>query len=265
MEKEQVKQAIGGDKKALEELILSVKDKIYNLSLRYLWHPQDAEDATQEILIRVITNLSTFEGKSLFSTWCFRVAVNYLLNSKRNKKEHNITFSDFSDQLAKGLDQPGYTGADTVLLEEEVKTGCTLGMLLCLSPELRLAFILDTVFHLNSNEAALILEMSAETFRKRLSRARESMQRFMNGNCGLVNKSRPCRCNKRIPHAIETKRVDPKYLLFSGKVGDYNSQMEELHDVAGIFNAHPGFKAPEAVLKNIFALLESNRYTILRD
>src|SRR5688572_31948750 len=118
MQTDLVKLAVSGDRKALEELLISVKDKIHNLSIRYLWHPQDAEDATQEILIKVITNLSTFEGKSLFSTWCFRVAVNYLLNSKRNKKEHNITFSGFSDQLAKGLDQPGYTGADTVLLEE---------------------------------------------------------------------------------------------------------------------------------------------------
>lgn len=265
MQTELVQLAIRGDKKALEELIISVKDKIYNLSLRYLWHPQNAEDATQEILIKIITNLSTFEGRSSFRIWCFRVAVNYLLNSKRNKVEQSITFSDFSNQLKEGLDRPGYIGIDAHLLEEEVKTGCTLGMLLCLSPELRVAFILGTVFELTSKEASLILDVSAETYRKRLSRARESMEYFMNANCGLVNKSRPCRCNKRIPHAIETKRVDPEHLLFAGKVGEYNSQMEELHHVASIFSTHPDFKAPEDLLKNIFTLLGSNRFTILRD
>src|SRR5688572_20485780 len=139
MQTDLIKQATGGDKKALEKLIVSVSDKIYNLCLRYLWHPQDAEDATQEILIRIITNLGTFEGKSLFSTWCFRVGVNYLLNVKRNKAAQNITFVDFSNQLKEGLDRPAYTRADAPLLEEEVKTGCTLGMLLCLSPDLRLA------------------------------------------------------------------------------------------------------------------------------
>jgi RNA polymerase sigma factor (sigma-70 family) len=264
MQTDRVKLAISGDKKALEELIASVKDKIYNLSLRYLWNPQNAEDATQEILIRVITNLSTFEARSLFSTWCFRIAVNYLLNLKRDKADQ-ITFSDFSSELRKGLDRPTYTGADTSILEEEVKTGCTLGMLLCLSPELRIAFILGTVFGLNSKEASLILEVTQETYRKRLSRARESLEYFMHSNCGLIQRSSPCRCKKRIPYAIETKRIDPANLLFAGKVNEYNAQMEELHDAAGIFRNHPNFATSPNMLKNIFDLLTSSRYTILKD
>ena len=265
MQIEVVHNAIRGDRKALEALILSVKNKIYNLAIRYLWHPQNAEDATQEILIKIITNLSTFEGKSLFSTWCFRIAVNYLLNLKRNKAEQNITFSDFSNQLKEGLDRPSYSGADSAILEDEVKTGCTLGMLLCLSPELRIAFILGTVFDLNSKEASVILDIAPETYRKRLSRARENLEYFMHSNCGLVNKSRPCRCKTRIPYAIETKRIEPKHLLFVRKVHDYNAQMEELHDAAGIFKNHPDFKTSPDVLKNIFSLLKSTRYAILKD
>jgi RNA polymerase sigma factor (sigma-70 family) len=264
MQTDLVRLAIRGDKRALEDLIVSVKDKIYNLSLRYLWHPQNAEDATQEILIKVITNLGTFEGKSLFSTWCFRIAVNYLLNLKRNKADQ-ISFSDFSNELRKGLDRPAYTEADTGILEQEVKTGCTLGMLLCLSPELRIAFILGAVFDLNSKEASFILEVTQETYRKRLSRARESIEYFMHSNCGLVNRSSPCRCKKRIPYAIETKRIDPVHLLFAGKVNEYNAQMEELHDAAGIFRNHPDFETSPNMLKSIFNLLTSNRYTILKD
>jgi RNA polymerase sigma factor (sigma-70 family) len=264
MQTDLVNRAISGDKKALEELIVSVKDKIYNLSLRYLWQPQNAEDATQEILIKVITNLSTFEGRSLFSTWCFRIAVNYLLDLKRHKIGQ-MTFSDFSNELKKGLDRPTHTGADTDILEEEVKTGCTLGMLLCLSPELRVAFILGTVFDLNSKEASLVLDVTQETYRKRLSRARESMEYFMHSSCGLVNRSSPCRCKKRIPYAIETKRIDPAHLLFAGKVNEYNAQMEELHDAAGIFRNHPNFETSSNMLKGVFNLLKSNRYRILKD
>ena len=260
-----VELAVSGDRKALEELIVSVKDKIYNLSIRYLWHPQNAEDATQEILIKIITSLSSFEGKSLFSTWCFRIAVNYLLNLKRNKAHQNLTFSDFSNELRIGLDRPAYLGADKDILEEEVKTGCTLGMLLCLSPELRMAFILGTVFNLNSNEASQTLEITPELFRKRLSRGKESLEHFMNSHCGLINESRPCRCGKRIPYALDAKRIDSRYLLFVSKTNEYNRQMEELHDAAGIFKNHPDFKTPSHMLSNIFNLLKSNRYTILKD
>jgi RNA polymerase sigma factor (sigma-70 family) len=265
MQKQLVNLAASGDRKALEELIASVKDKIYNLSLRYLWHRQNAEDATQEILIKIITNLGSFEGKSLFSTWCFRIAVNYLLNLKRNKVEQNITFSDFSNELKIGLDRPAYQGADKNILEEEVKTGCTLGMLLCLSPELRIAFIVGTVFDLNSKEASQILDITPETYRKRLSRAKENLEHFMNSHCGLINKSRSCRCGKRITYAIEAKRIDPAHLLFFTKADEYNSQMEELHDVAGIFKSHPNFKTSSHMISNIFDLLRSSRYTILKD
>ena len=61
--------ALSGDTKALEELLVSVQDMIYNLSLRMLGNPCDAEDASQEIFIRIITRLSTFKKESAFSTW----------------------------------------------------------------------------------------------------------------------------------------------------------------------------------------------------
>ena len=48
---------------------------MYNLSLRMLMYPADAEDAVQEILIKIITHLSDFRGKSRFTTWSYRVAV----------------------------------------------------------------------------------------------------------------------------------------------------------------------------------------------
>jgi RNA polymerase sigma factor (sigma-70 family) len=52
-----------------------------------LHHPQDAEDATQEILIKVLTRLSSFEGRSSFRTWLYRIVVNHVLNMKRGQEE----------------------------------------------------------------------------------------------------------------------------------------------------------------------------------
>jgi DNA-directed RNA polymerase specialized sigma24 family protein len=63
-----VEQAKGGDKHALEALIRSMQDRIYGLAVRMLLHPSDAEDATQEILIKVITHLDSFHGQSAFTT-----------------------------------------------------------------------------------------------------------------------------------------------------------------------------------------------------
>lgn len=60
--------AVAGDKGALQRLLAGVEDLVYNLSLRMLGNPPDAEDAAQEILIKVMTQLSTFRKESAFST-----------------------------------------------------------------------------------------------------------------------------------------------------------------------------------------------------
>ena len=69
-----------GSKEALELLITRHQRWIYNIALRMVFLPQDAEDATQEILIKLLTKLSTFRGESEFRTWLYRLAVNHFEN-----------------------------------------------------------------------------------------------------------------------------------------------------------------------------------------
>ena len=71
-----IKNAQNGDQLALEQVVRSIQDNVHHLAMRILVNPEDAFDATQEILILVITKLSTFEGRSNFNTWVYRVAVN---------------------------------------------------------------------------------------------------------------------------------------------------------------------------------------------
>src|SRR5213592_2006845 len=82
-----------GSCEALEALITRHQAWIYNIALRMLYWPHDAEDVTQEILIKVMTKLSTFEGRSRFRTWLYRLAVNHILNLKRRQWEDRMTFT----------------------------------------------------------------------------------------------------------------------------------------------------------------------------
>src|SRR5215471_10855629 len=79
--------ARSGDRQALEELLYRHQGWIFNIALRMLYHPQDAEDATQEILVKILTRLSSFEGRSTFRTWLYRIVVNHLLNIRRSRVE----------------------------------------------------------------------------------------------------------------------------------------------------------------------------------
>src|SRR6267143_5569553 len=95
-----VMRARSGDRQALEELIQRHQGWIYNIAVRMLYHPQDAEDASQEILVKVLTRLSSFQVRSSFRTWLYRVVFNHLLNVKRGREELKITtFSAYGDAL----------------------------------------------------------------------------------------------------------------------------------------------------------------------
>src|SRR5713226_5772997 len=119
-----VPRARAGDRKALEDLIERHQAWIYNIALRMLFHPEDAEDATQEILVKVLTRLSSFEGRSSFRTWLYRIVVNHVLNVKRGRLEHESTnFASYGDALDNtpdlDLPDPKGTSPDTNLLVTE--------------------------------------------------------------------------------------------------------------------------------------------------
>jgi DNA-directed RNA polymerase specialized sigma24 family protein len=82
-----VARAASGDREALHEVVQRHQPWIHNIAVRMLAHPQDAEDATQEILIKALTRLASFEGRSRFRTWLYRIVVNHVLNMKRGRRE----------------------------------------------------------------------------------------------------------------------------------------------------------------------------------
>jgi hypothetical protein len=88
-------------------------------------------------------------------------------------------------------------------------------MLLCLSRDQRLIFILGEVFGIDHRLASDILEIGPDNFRQKLARARRDLYQFMNSKCGLVNKSNPCRCPKKTKALMQMGIVDPDHLRFN--------------------------------------------------
>jgi RNA polymerase sigma factor (sigma-70 family) len=177
---ELVRRAEAGNREALEHLISRHQAWIYNIALRMVYLPEDAEDATQEILIKVITKLSTFEGRSRFSTWLYRVVVNHILNLKRGRAEATgWTFGRYGESLDATPDMelpdPNTVPADLKLLVDEARIGCATGMLLCLDREQRLIYVLGEIFGVTDAIGAELLEISRQNFRQKLSRARRDL------------------------------------------------------------------------------------------
>lgn len=248
---QQVARARAGDRSALEAVLRAVQPDVHRLALRFLWHPEDAEDAAQEALLRVVTGLGGFRGESDFRTWVHRVAVNVLLSLRQQRMERQaLSFEEFGDDLAAGLGDAaaGRSSPEDALLLEEVKIGCTQGMLLCLDRDHRMAYILGEILELDHREAAEVLEITPAAFRKRLSRARSRITSFMRSHCGLFDLTNPCRCRRRVGAAVALGRVDPDHLLFATSARRAQNfpavlaevrRLEETRRAAALYRSHP--------------------------
>ncbi len=202
-----VAQAVAGDRDALAAVLRRVQDPVYRLALRMTGRPVDAEDATQEILIQVMTRMSSFRGEAALVTWAYRIAVNHLLNLRRQRREL-LTLDGYRQDLLNGLSR--YDGPDSELLAEEVRLQCTQALLQCLDRPGRAAYVLGEVLGLSGQEAAWVLGISAAAYRKRLERARGQVREALRGRCGLLDATAPCHCGKRVTYGIDKGWLQPK-------------------------------------------------------
>ncbi len=257
-----------GDRDALDQVVSAVQDDIYRLALRMLWHPEDAQDATQEALVKIVTRVASYRGEAAFTTWAYRVAANHILNWRASRVEReNLTFRRFGESLHEGLADESATGPDAAVLAEEVKLGCTMGMLLCLDRDQRLAYVLADVLDLSGEDAAYVCGISAATFRQRAARARSKLRAFVAEHCGLVNRDAACRCDRRVEAAVRLGRVNPGALLFADRqaVAAVVEEIEHLHDLGSLMRSHPEYRAPGAVAEHVRALISSGRLRVLED
>ena len=264
----EVKKAVSGDKKVLETVIKSIQDLVYNLAIRMLWHPEDAKDASQEILIRVVTNLGKFNHKSSFSTWVYRVSANHCINYKNKIFKTKLNFEKHSEGLKQSLieeNTPFTHHIEKQLLVEEAKVGCSNAMLQCLKPESRLVYIIGEILEFNSKEGAEILDISPENFRKKLSRSRQTLHSYLNHNCGVVNSNNACRCHKQVHKSIQIKQIDPEKLLFTNhkKTETLIEFIGQMQDSAILYRTNAEYHAPEEVLDALKELISVSKFSYL--
>jgi RNA polymerase sigma factor (sigma-70 family) len=249
---ELVERATHGDRTALETLVLRHQAWVYNIAVRMVFHPHDAEEVTQEVLVRAVTHLGTFRGESRFRTWLYRIAANHVLNMKRRPAEAQAAaFDAYGAALDATPDldppDPRSVPVELPLLVEEAKISCTMGMLLCLDRRQRLVFTLGEILGVSDAVGGEVLEMTPDNFRQCLARARRDLHQFMNHQCGLVNTSNPCRCSKKTRGFIEHGHVDPHNLVFAA------GHVQRVRDVA-----------PE-VVRGIEAVIERQHAAVYRD
>jgi RNA polymerase sigma factor (sigma-70 family) len=273
-----VSEAMDGSRVALEEVLRRIQNPVYAIALRMLFHPADAEDATQEILIKIITNLKGFRFEGPFMAWVMRIAANHLKKTRKcwaEKKELNM------EKAHKMMDKAEARGwfakpleAPEPLMEIEMRSACTQALLLALDRAHRLAFVLGVVMGVSGPEAAYILDISPVAFRKRLSRARTRVKDFLKANCGLFDESNRCRCSGVLGGHLARGWIDPQMPIFvtsseepedPSTLRQYLKELDDLGRISALFKSFPHHQSPTDFAAQIKTMLENKKYRILSD
>jgi RNA polymerase sigma factor (sigma-70 family) len=273
-----IRRAVDGDLASIDTLLRAIEPGVYNFAVRMLGNLEDARDASQEILLKVVTHLAGFRHEAAFSTWVYRIAHNHLLTAaSRSRESPEVSFEAIADKLQQGLEfgrQQIPIQLDSGMMTPEdkaaavgVAVGCTQGMLLALDRDQRVAFLLDIVFGLASDQAAEVIGITAVAFRKRLSRARERLAGFMQGGCGLIDAEHPCRCDRQLPAvraraSIESEHERASRLQVPSEwlAKTEFAQWQAFGDAAAIFRSHPEYRAPGEMTGAIRQLLIARGY-----
>jgi RNA polymerase sigma factor (sigma-70 family) len=259
---ELVSQAQGGDRGALDRLVTRHQPWVFNIAVRMLGCHADAEDATQEILLRAVKSLRGFRGESKFRTWLYRIAANHLLNFRKQKwiaSEAVCSFSDAAVGLGRVPDfdppDPSTVPVPVELLVKEAGIGCVMGTLLCLDGRQRLVFILGEIFGVSDEVGGEVVDVTPANFRQILSRARADLYEYLRGNCSLVDPANTCKCARKTRAYIQGGFVDPQKLRFTS---DHYQQVREvaadradewseayMRLAASVYRGHPFYEAAE--------------------
>lgn len=172
-----------GDVAAFEQLIEGYEKKIINYCWRMLGNPLDAEDAAQEVFVKVFRFIGSFTGQSSFSTWLYRIASNVCLDILRKKKRRpteTVSLNQYNtegEEFALPIEDNAPTPYENAQKNEAQRV--LAAALDKLGEEQRRVIVLRDIEGLSYDEIAQIINVAPGTVKSRINRARKSLQKLL--------------------------------------------------------------------------------------
>lgn len=170
-----------GDQGAFSEIVETRKGMVYNTVLGLLQNPEDAEDVTQEVFIKVFESVRQFKGESAFSTWLYRIAVTTaleFLRKKKRKKRFAFITSLFGEGDTPVTDPPDFVHPG-VLLDRRENARVLFKAIQKLPENQRIAFSLHKVEGLSYQEVADVMETTVSAVESLIHRARQNLRKSL--------------------------------------------------------------------------------------
>lgn len=168
---------------SFDEIYETHKQLVFNLSLQYVQHQEDAEEITQDVFVKVYQSLDQFKADSALTTWIYRITINTsldFLKAKKRKKRWGIFTSIFHDNQVEiqhdGINflHPG------IELEHKEEVAKIFAAINSLAENQKTAIILSKLEQKSQQEIAEIMNLSPKAVESLIQRAKTNLQKKLN-------------------------------------------------------------------------------------
>ena len=169
---------LAGDQQAFVALVERHQTRVYNVALRVLGDPEDARDAAQESLVKLVQRVGQFRGQSQFSTWLHRLTVNLVLMHLRKKGLNLVSLEETINPSEEDAPKRDFGSSDLQLTGSVDRVALERAVAL-LPPGSRMVFVLHDVEGFEHNEIATMLECSTGNSKSQLHKARLKLRELL--------------------------------------------------------------------------------------
>jgi len=173
-EAESIKSILAGHTAEFTHLVKAYETSVFRIVMGFVHQKEDAEDITQEVFVKVYQSLDSFEGRSSFSTWLYRIAIHTSLNELKRRKRRTLW-----SMAADMLQLPSTNKNPEQALAEKTEQDEIRKAIDRLPEKQRMAFILSRYEELPQRDVALIMEISEGAVEQLLLRARDNLKKTL--------------------------------------------------------------------------------------
>lgn len=209
-----IKKIQNGCQESFAHLIRKYQKYIFNIIVRISPNVSfhEAEDISQEVLIKVYNNIPDFRFECTFKVWLYKIVINSAIDFiRKNKKAKqnkwvNLRVSD-NEYLEKYHPDLLNNPVEARMLIKEMQIKCLIGFFVCLNQRERAVYIFGTILKLPGKMGAQILEMTYANYRKMHSRSKQKIENIMQNSCSLINKKAKCQCKKALSQCLQNNYI----------------------------------------------------------